>query len=147
MEQDGGDSVVSMKYSFSEVWLDKTSKRRNVYQCSECNYTSLNHDHMKKHMTMHSGEKTNKCSQCNFASSWPQALRAHSKIHSGEKAKKCNQCEYASSQACNLRKHLKIHSGEKYKKCNQCNCIFSGRPFEETFENSQWRKVKQTQPM
>ena len=26
-------------------------------------------------------------------------------------------------------------------------CIFSGRQFEETFENTQWRKVKQMQPM
>ena len=26
-------------------------------------------------------------------------------------------------------------------------CLFSGRPFEETFENAQWRKVKQMQPM
>ena len=26
-------------------------------------------------------------------------------------------------------------------------CIFSGRPFEATFENAQWRKVKQMQPM
>ena len=26
-------------------------------------------------------------------------------------------------------------------------CILSGRPFEETFENAQWRKAKQMQPM
>ena len=26
-------------------------------------------------------------------------------------------------------------------------CIFWGRPFEETFENTQWRKVEQMQPM
>ena len=26
-------------------------------------------------------------------------------------------------------------------------CIYSGRRFEETFENAQWRKVKQMQPM
>ena len=26
-------------------------------------------------------------------------------------------------------------------------CIFSCRPFEETFKNAQWRKVKQLQPM
>ena len=25
-------------------------------------------------------------------------------------------------------------------------CLFSGRPFKDTFENSQWRKVKQMQP-
>ena len=30
-------------------------------------------------------------------------------------------------------------------KCSQC--IFSGRQFEDAFENTQWRKVKQMQPM
>ena len=53
----------------------------------------------------------------------------------GENSNKCNQCDYASSDAGNLRAHLKIHSGEKLKCC------------EETFENAQWRKAKQMQPM
>ena len=26
-------------------------------------------------------------------------------------------------------------------------CLFSGRSFEDTFENAQWRKIKQMQPM
>ena len=59
---------------------------------------------------------------------------------------KCNQCDYASSRTRNLRTHLKTHSEEKSNKCNQCNFI-AGIPFEDTFENTQWRKVKQMQPM
>ena len=26
-------------------------------------------------------------------------------------------------------------------------CLFSGRKFEDTFENAQWREIKQMQPM
>ena len=53
-------------------------------------------------------------------------------MHSGEKSSKCNQCDFASSQASNLRRHFKTHSG---------GC----RRFEEAFENTLWRKVKQMQ--
>ena len=40
----------------------------------------------------------------------------------GEKSYKCNQCDYASSQAGSLT-------------------------FDNTFENAQWRKATQMQPM
>ena len=47
-------------------------------------------------------------------------------------------------QASKLRKHFKAHSGEKPNKCNQRDlCIFLGNQFEDTFENAQWRKVRQ----
>ena len=55
-------------------------------------------------------------------------------MHSGEKSSKCNQCDFASSQASDLRRRLKTHSG---------GC----RQFKETFENTQWRKVKHMQPV
>ena len=85
--------------------------------------------------------KINKCYQCDYASSHAGILRRHLKTHSGEKSNKCNQCNFASAQASDLRRHLKIH-GEKSNKC-----ILSSRQFEETFENTQWRKVKQMQPV
>ena len=95
--------------------------------------------------------------QCDPASSYAQHLRTHLKKHSGEKANKCNQCDYASSQADVLRTLLKAHNGEKSNKCNQCDFApslrtrlktHSGgcRRFEEA-ENTQWRKVKQMQPV
>ena len=46
-------------------------------------------------------------SQTSNASSQANDLRKHLKMHSGEKSSKCNQCDYASSQAGNLKLHLK----------------------------------------
>ena len=125
------------------------------------------------HLKTHSGEKTNKCNQCDFASSRADHLRTHLKTHSGEKSNKCNQCDYASFYATDLKTHLKAHSGENSNKCNQCDyassyasalrthlktqwrkvkemqpvwlCIFLCKCFEDPFENTQWRKVKQMQ--
>ena len=65
-----------------------------------------------------------------------------------EKSNKCNQCAYASYHAGDMRKHMKTHSGEKTNKCNLCD-FASTQPgnFKDTFENAQWRKDEQMQPM
>ena len=54
------------------------------------------------------------------------------------------KCDYKSSRADNLRTHLQKHSGEKLNKCNQCEFDL-GNSFEDTFENTQQRKVTQLQ--
>ena len=84
-------------------------------------------------------------------------LRRNLKTHSGEKLNKCYHCIalWPYLFACDLRMHLKTHSGEKENKWNQYNYtmytqwvyILMGRQFDKTFENSQWRKVKQMQSM
>ena len=76
---------------------------------------------LRKHVKIHSGEKSNKCNQCDYASSEPGHLRTHLTTHSGEKPNKCNQCDFASAQAGHLRIHLKTHIGEKLNKCNHCD--------------------------
>ena len=68
----------------------------------------------------------------------------------GEHLNKCNQCQYASSVKSSLRRHLKMHSGEKSNKCNLCDFASSQKSqlnIEYAFENAQWRKAKQMQPM
>ena len=89
-----------------------------------------------------SGEKSNKCSQCDYACYDKSALRSQLKTHSGDSPNKCNQCDYASV----LEETFERTEREKANKCSQCN-LFSGKPFEDTFENTQWRKVKQMQSM
>ena len=35
-----------------------------------------------------------------------------------------------------------LHRGEKSNKCDQCDYSYpKEKPFEETFENAQWRKI------
>ena len=49
--------------------------------------------------------KPNKCNQFDSASSHAGHLRRHLIIHSGEKSNKCNQCDYAYFRASDLKKH------------------------------------------
>ena len=53
-----------------------------------------------------------KCNLCD-ASSHAGHLKEHLKMHIGIKSNKYNQCDYASSRANSYRRHLKTHSGEK----------------------------------
>ena len=94
----------------------KTSKNK----CSQCDYASSLAGDLRRHIKMHSGEKSNNCNHSDYASSRAGDVRRHLKTHTGEKSNKCNQCDYASFQAGDLRKRFKIHNGEKSNKCNEC---------------------------
>ena len=85
-----------------------------------------------------------KCKQCDYASYQASDLRRHLKAHSGEKSNTANVILY-SPRKSHLRTHYKTHSGDKSIKCNQC--IFAGKQFEDSFENPQWKKFKQMQPV
>ena len=100
--------------------------------------------------------KSNKCNQCDYASSHTVNLRAHLKTHSGEKSNKCNQCNYACILSYgqfedtfeNENLSLKDNNAIKSNKCSQCDFgILLCKLFVDTFENTQWRKGKQMQPM
>ena len=55
--------------------------------------------------------KVKQSNQCDFASFQAGDLRRHMKMHSGEKSNKCNQCDFASSRAGHLKRHMITHTG------------------------------------
>ena len=62
-------------------------------------HLSKDDDNIKAHMRKTKPSKdSKKCNQCGFISSRAGNLRRHMKIHSGEKSNKCNQCDYAFSE-------------------------------------------------
>ena len=50
-----------------------------------CDFASLEKGNLRKHLSIHGGERTNKCKLCSFASFRASQLRTHLKTHSGEK--------------------------------------------------------------
>ena len=134
-------------------------------KCNQCDYTSSQVGNLRMHLKTHSGEKPDN------ASILERNFRSHLKMHSGEKSNKCNQCDFSSIQA---RTHLKTQwrkilqmqpsnvtmpaliralsvdiwkcTVEKIQIQIQMQlCFHSSRPFVETFENAQWRKILQMQ--
>ena len=67
MEQNiGNNDVLKDIYDDIVNVLDKINKRN---RCSQCDFGNF-----RKHLKMHSGEKSNKCNLCDFASSQAQAI-------------------------------------------------------------------------
>ena len=90
----------------------------------------------------HSGEKSNKHNQWIMAK--PCLVRLHRQRQLGLES----LCIFSGRQFedfalidANVKSRKKTNDNViKSNKCNQC--LFSGRRFEETFENAQWRKMK-----
>ena len=116
-----------------DIWID-TVWKYTIEKSQTSNASSQAND-LRKHLKMHSGEKSSKCNQCDYASSQAGNLKLHLKTHSGEKSNKCNQCDYASSQASDLIcLHIWKHTGEKSIKCNQCDYAFRQTIWKSTVE-------------
>ncbi len=130
----------------------KTHSGEKPYKCNQCDYASSQAINLRQQIgqnTTHSGygPKSWKlwlwfdgCECENPEKNTDNVIKSKSK---------CNQCGSASFHAGHLRQHLKTHNGEKSKKCNQCHfaSFYGIKGFEKTFENAQWRKAIQMQPM
>ena len=125
----GAASNVTMKATVRGI---KSGQRERSNKCNQCNYTSSDAGNLRRHSKMHSGEKPNKCKQCNSAFPRADHLIRHLETHRGKKLNKCNQCDYASFlQAI----------------CNQCDFASSQASSLKVHLKTQWRKVKQMQPV
>ena len=82
---------------------------------------------------------TNVITHCPGQAIWGQI----SKFTVENKTNKWTQCKYVSSREEYMRTHLKTHSYSQLVGL----CMFWSKCFEDTFESTQWRKVKQMQPM
>ena len=73
------------EYSVQKIFSERVVNVKMAKRCNLCDYASSHAGHLKEHLNMHSGEKSNKCSLCDFASTQASDLRRHLKTHSGEK--------------------------------------------------------------
>ena len=72
------DLVFVLSCNFLQILsLVQAQTTRRNFNCSIS--TLCNAHHLRKHLKMHSGEKSNKCNQCNYATSDRSSLKIHLK--------------------------------------------------------------------
>ncbi|XP_075258229.1 uncharacterized protein LOC142350303 isoform X2 [Convolutriloba macropyga] len=117
------------------------------FACEVCGKSFNRGDHLRRHMVVHTKEKSFQCKTCGKSFSQKSSLSTHEKIHlasSGQSADgsstgadvmiKCDLCERKFIQKHNYLHHLKVCHRDLYGEddsntlpCFYCNCTFNTR--------------------
>ena len=91
---------------------------------------------MKRHLAVHTGERTFSCEECEKSFKHFSTLSQHKvSKHSGKKPYVCEICRKCFSRASILVKHRKIHNSEKLFKCSFCDKRFHQKINLKVHEN------------
>ena len=63
-----------------------TYTKKEYFQCNECNKLFTEIRTLKKHMSIHTGEKPYTCSICKKSFAHNSSLKRHFRLHTGEKS-------------------------------------------------------------
>ena len=120
------DSAVSLSlftahlYNVHKMLGRKGSK---VFKCSQCDYVSHYHCHLKTHMKKHLNIKDITCKECGQGFSRVSNLRKHIQWRHMEKMFQCDFCGRATGTINQLKEHIRCmhtHRDHKPYKCAYC---------------------------
>ncbi|XP_075437942.1 zinc finger protein ZFAT isoform X2 [Ascaphus truei] len=91
----------------------RTHTREHLYHCSQCNYSSITKNCLKRHVVQKHSNVSHKCPAegCVYASPDKYKLQAHLKIHAemDKKTYSCPACEKAFSDDRLIKSHIKTN--------------------------------------
>ena len=106
----------------------RTLKRVHIggkHDCKQCGKCFSRAGDLRRHETVHTGEKSYECKECGKCFSESGNLRKHERAHTGEKPHECKQCGKCFQLARSLRIHERVHTGEKPHECKHCGKCFA----------------------
>ncbi|KAK7919122.1 hypothetical protein WMY93_010406 [Mugilogobius chulae] len=96
---------------------------QTVFSCWECKLRCINRNHLKQHLLQHKlGAYI--CNKCGKKCHQPLVLKRHMSVHTGEKPHECELCGKRYSLFNSLKEHMLTHIGETFP-CPQCEKAFS----------------------
>ncbi|VDI56536.1 Hypothetical predicted protein [Mytilus galloprovincialis] len=100
------------------------------HKCTQCEATFSRASHLKDHMDMHTGIKSNICKICGKAYRFRRSLSRHSKTHEVAEglSYECDICNKTFTQKRHLQEHKKAHNTESVK-CTFCSKVFKSKRY------------------
>ncbi|XP_022107805.1 zinc finger protein PLAG1-like isoform X2 [Acanthaster planci] len=109
----------------------RVRKEPLTFACHLCSKVFLNHDKLKTHSYMHTGERPFLCtnSQCTKAFVSKYKLLRHMTTHSPMKIHICSYCDKKFHRKDHLKNHLQTHDPNKASfRCSFCGKMYNTKP-------------------
>ena len=90
---------------------DKRKSSNEVYTCDQCYKEVTSKQSLKKHIELHTAQKTFKCSECNECFSSKDYLSKHKWKHTDRYM--CEECGRTFDGSSHLNTHLKMHEKQR----------------------------------
>ncbi|KAJ3202392.1 hypothetical protein HDU82_007385 [Entophlyctis luteolus] len=88
----------------------KKQRPKSDFSCSICESTFSSKEGLRRHASIHNGEKPYECTYCNARFRVSYSLTLHIRTHTGEKPYECDLCGATFTQRPNLNTHMKAHA-------------------------------------
>ncbi|XP_071037812.1 histone-lysine N-methyltransferase PRDM9-like [Parasteatoda tepidariorum] len=95
------------------------------HRCPHCVYSTNHSGDLRRHLTTHTGERSNGCPHCLKTFTQEGYLKTHLKIHSGERPFSCGVCGRDFTRIGDLETHERSHSGIRPYRCSTCGRDFT----------------------
>ena len=89
------------------------------HTCIFCGFKALRKDHLKEHISVHTGTRTFTCSECGDRFKQKNHLKNHMGKHTGVKPFLCHICGKSFGAKSNLKRHMHIHEEKEW--CEHIN--------------------------
>ncbi|XP_073454944.1 uncharacterized protein [Aquarana catesbeiana] len=107
------------------AWTHKSRSGKTSPPCDVCGKVLSDRRTLKKHLQIHTGQRTYQCSECDKSFSYKSHFNSHIRMHIGERPFPCNQCGRRFIKHQHLVLHQVVHTGEKPYSCPVCGKGFT----------------------
>lgn len=96
-----------------------------LFECEFCPNIRFTRGQLRRHKTVHLGQRNYICNTCGKRFAWKHSLLKHAVLHTGQAPFSCGQCGKLFSAAHHLQHHVKQHEVQRRFECTKCEKVFT----------------------